>query len=102
MNVAECLANELKNRKWKREQIKIGGTTDLYQPLEKKYELLPQIYDVIKKHKTPVFIQTKSILILRDIQIINEMSKVTTVDIATSISTFNESIRKVIEPGAPI
>lgn len=99
-NVAECLEKELAKRSWKHEQIKIGGTTDLYQHSEKKYELLPKIYDVVKKYHTPIFIQTKSILILRDYEIIKELSKITTVDIATSISTFDESVRKVIEPGA--
>ncbi len=99
-NVAECLSRELNHKKWKHEQIKIGGTTDLYQHLEKRYELLPKIYEVIRKHKNPVFIQTKSTLILRDFEIIKELSKITSVDIATSITTFDESIRKVIEPGA--
>ena len=99
-NVAECLEKELGKRSWRHEQIKIGGTTDLYQHSEKKYELLPQIYDVVKRHRTPVFIQTKSILLLRDYEIIRELAKITTVDIATSISTFDESVRKVIEPGA--
>ena len=99
-NVHESLALEMNKKSWLNEQIKIGGTTDLYQHIEKKYELLPKIFDVIKKHKTPVFIQTKSTLILRDFEIIKELSKITTVDISTSISTFDESIRKVIEPGA--
>jgi DNA repair photolyase len=99
-NIAESLERELRRKSWKREQIKIGGTTDLYQHIEKKYELLPQIYDVVKRHKTPVFIQTKSTLILRDFEIIKELSKITDVDICTSISTFDETIRKVIEPGA--
>ncbi|MFZ4796952.1 MAG: SPL family radical SAM protein [Bacteroidia bacterium] len=99
-NIAECLTTEMNKNSWKKEQIKIGGTTDLYQHIEKKYELLPKIYEVIKKYKNPIFIQTKSTLILRDFEIIKELSKMTTVDIATSISTFDELIRKVIEPGA--
>ena len=66
----------------------------------KKYELLPKIYSVIKRHKNPVFIQTKSTLILRDFEILKELSEITSVDIATSITTFDESIRKIIEPGA--
>jgi DNA repair photolyase len=58
------------------------------------------VFDILKKTKTPIFIQTKSILIYRDIEIIRELSKVTTVDISASISTFDENIRKVLEPGA--
>ena len=99
-NVSESLEKELSQKKWNGSQIKIGGTTDLYQHLEKKYKLLPKIYAVIKRHKNPVFIQTKSTLILRDFEILKELSEITSVDIATSITTFDESIRKIIEPGA--
>lgn len=99
-NVSEKLEGELHEKKWKGAQIKIGGTTDLYQHIEKKYELLPKIFDVIKKYKNPIFIQTKSTLILRDFEIIKELSKITTVDVATSITSFDEKIRKIIEPNA--
>ena len=98
--MAQCLDLELHQKSWKREQIKIGGITDLYQHAEKRYELLPKIFDVIKKYRNPIFIQTKSNLILRDFEIIKELSKITIVDIATSISSFDERVRKVIEPGA--
>ena len=98
-NVAERLDAEMSRKSWKHDQIKIGGTTDLYQHAEKRYELLPKIYDVVKKHRNPIFIQTKSNLILRDFELIKELAKVTTVDIATSITSFDESVRKVIEPG---
>jgi len=99
-NVSECLDKEFHAKKWTKEQIKIGGTTDIYQHSEKKYELLPKIYKIVKKYKNPIFIQTKSTLILRDFELIKDLSKVTKVDIATSISTFDENVRKIIEPGA--
>ena len=100
-NVAEQLNIELRKKSWQKEQIKLGGISDIYQHSEKKYELLPQIYDVLKKNKTPIFIQTKSTLILRDFEIIKELARYTVVDISTSINTFDENIRKIIEPGAP-
>ncbi len=100
-NIAEILHNELRKKSWKAEQIKLGGISDIYQHAEKKYELLPQLIDVLKKSRNPVFIQTKSTLILRDLELIKELSKVTSVDISTSISTFDEDFRKIIEPGAP-
>jgi len=99
-NVAEQLHRELKKKSWAKEQIKLGGISDIYQHTEKKYALLPMVFDVLKKAKNPVFIQTKSILIYRDMEIIKELAKVTTVDISASISTFDEKIRKIIEPGA--
>lgn len=98
--MAECLEKELSNKKWKGQQIKIGGTTDLYQHSEKSYALMPKLLEVIKRHRNPVFIQTKSTLLLRDYELIKELAKITTVDIATSISTFDNNIQKIIEPGA--
>jgi DNA repair photolyase len=100
-NIAEQLFIELRKKSWQGEHIKLGGISDIYQHAEKKYELLPRLIDTLKKTRNPVFIQTKSILILRDFEIIKELAKYTTVDIATSISTFDESVRKIIEPGAP-
>ena len=99
-NVCERLDEELGKRKQKDAQLKIGGTTDIYQHIENKRMMIPKIYEIIKKHRTPIFIQTKSTLILRDIEQISALSKITDVDIATSISTFDESIQKTIEPRA--
>ena len=100
-NIAEILHTELRRKSWKGEHIKLGGISDIYQHAEKKYELMPQLIDVLKKTRNPVFIQTKSTLILRDFELIKELAKHTTVDIATSICTFDETARKIIEPGAP-
>lgn len=99
-NVAEQLWNEFRKKSWVREQVKLGGISDIYQHSERKYELLPLIFDIFRKTKNPVFIQTKSTLIYRDFEIIKELAKVTTVDISASISTFDEEARKIIEPGA--
>jgi len=100
-NIAEILYSELRKKSWKGEQIKLGGISDIYQYAEKKYELLPQLIDVLKKTRNPIFIQTKSTLIMRDYELIKELAKYTTVDIATSICSFDETARKIIEPGAP-
>ncbi len=100
-NIAEILYSELRKKSWKGEQIKLGGISDIYQYAEKKYELLPQLIDVLKKTRNPIFIQTKSTMIMRDYELIKELAKYTTVDIATSICSFDETARKIIEPGAP-
>lgn len=100
VNADECLHKEFSSAKWEKEQVKIGGTTDLYQHLESKYKLIPKLLKVVKKHKNPVFIQTKSTLILRDLELISELSGIIPVDIASSVSTSDETIRKIIEPGA--
>ncbi len=100
VNADECLQKEFSVAKWKKEQVKIGGTTDLYQHIESRYKLIPKLLKVIKRHRNPVFIQTKSTLILRDLEQISQLSQIVSVDIASSVSTSDEAVRKIIEPGA--
>lgn len=97
-NIAESLEKQLRSRTWKREVINLGGVTDSYQPAEEKYKLMPEILKVLIKYKTPVTISTKSKLILRDYDLIDELSKVTSVNIACTITTVNETVRELIEP----
>jgi len=72
--------------------------TDCYQIAEKKYRIMPQVLEVINKYPTPIIITTKSDLLLRDKEIIHEISKKTEVRIATSITTMDENLRTILEP----
>jgi len=97
-NIAEQLEKELNSNNWKGDIINIGGVTDSYQPIEAKYGLMRKILKLMIKYKNPVIISTKSNLILRDYDLINRLSKLTYVNIATTITTMDENIRKKIEP----
>ena len=97
-NVVELLEKELSNSNWKREIINIGGVTDSYQPAEKEYKLMPEILKLLIKFKTPAIISTKSDLILRDYDLIDELSRITYINVAATITTVDENIRKKIEP----
>jgi len=98
-NVVGQLEKELASDKWKREVINIGGVTDSYQPAEADYRLMPQILKLLIKYKTPAIISTKSSLILRDYDLIEELSRITYVNVAATITTMDEAIRSKIEPG---
>ncbi|MDD3065363.1 MAG: radical SAM protein [Endomicrobiaceae bacterium] len=101
-NIAESLEKQLSSKNWKREVINLGGVTDSYQPAEEKYKLMPEILKVLIKYKTPVTISTKSKLILRDYDLIDELSKVASVNIACTITTINETVRELIEPNTSL
>lgn len=98
-NVVEQLEMELKKSSWKREVINIGGVTDSYQPAEAVYKLMPDILKLLIKYKTPAIISTKSDLILRDYDLIDELSRITYINVASTITTVDEDVRKKIEPG---
>jgi len=99
-NIVEALEKELSSRRWKRDIVNLGGVTDSYQAIEAKYKLMPEILKLMIKYKTPITISTKSDLILRDIELLEELAKVAMVNVAVTITTMNENIRKKIEPGA--
>ncbi len=99
-NIPDLLEKELSAGSWKREVINIGGVTDSYQPAEELYRLMPEILKLLIKYKTPAIISTKSDLILRDYDLIDRLSRITYINVASTITTMDENLRTVIEPGS--
>lgn len=100
VNIAQQLDKELSHPGWKREVINIGGVTDSYQPAEQNLKIMPDVLRVLIKHKTPAIISTKSDLILRDYDLIAQLANITYVNIASTITTVDQNIAELIEPGA--
>lgn len=99
-NIIEKLGKKLSNPEWQREIVNIGGVTDSYQPAEKYYKLMPEILKLFIRFKNPAIISTKSDLILRDFNLIDELSRLTYINIAATVTTADEELRKLIEPGS--
>lgn len=99
-NMAERLDRQLSAPGWQRETVNLGGVTDSYQPAEADQKLMPDILRVLIKHKTPAIISTKSDLVLRDYDLIDELSRVAWVNVAASIITTDEALRQRLEPGS--
>lgn len=97
-NIIELLDKALSSPNWKREVVNIGGVTDSYQPAEAQYKLMRDVLKLMIKHKTPAIISSKSSLILRDYDLIDELSRLTYVNVAQTITTMDESVRKKMEP----
>ena len=98
-NIVEQLEKELSDSGWEREIVNIGGVTDSYQPAEEYYQMMPEILKLLIKYKTPAIISTKSDLILRDFDLIDELSILTYINVASTVTTTDEKLRKLIEPG---
>ena len=99
-NAAEVLAKEFAKKSWKRHPVCIGGVSDPYQNAEADFEILPKVLKVFIEYKNPLAITTKSVLLLRDIDLFAELAKVTNVSVAVSVSVLNEDYRKLLEPHA--
>lgn len=99
-NILEVLERELAAPTWERKVVNIGGVCDSYQECEANYKFMPEILRLMIKYKTPIIISTKTDLILRDLDLIDELSRITYVNIPLSITTVDPSISEKIEPGA--
>jgi DNA repair photolyase len=94
-NIANILSKELKKKQ--KGVVGISTVTDPYQPLEKKYKLTRYCLEQLLRYDFPVHIQTKSDLILRDIDLISKFSNI---EVMFSIGTLHDSERKILEPNA--
>ncbi|MDA8091881.1 MAG: radical SAM protein [Nitrospiraceae bacterium] len=96
VNASELLEMEVKKKKVGR--VWISGVCDAYQPLEKKYLITRRCLEILVDAGWPFTIQTKSPLVLRDLEIIMSASDA---EVGFTITTADERIRKIFEPGAP-
>ncbi len=96
VNAPELLRLEITRKK--PGKVWVSGVCDPYQPLEAKYKLTRQCLEILAKHNWSVVIQTRSALVLRDIDIIK---KAKDFDVGFSIPTADDGIRKLFEPNAP-
>ncbi len=96
INAAELLTREVKKKR--RGRVWISGVCDAYQPLERKYRLTRKCLEILAGEGWPVTIQTKSPLVLRDLDILRRASDC---EVGFTITTADEKVRRIFEPGAP-
>jgi DNA repair photolyase len=95
INASELLAGEIKKKRMGR--VWVSGVCDPYQAAEKKYKLTRKCLGVLLENQWPVTIQTKSSLVLRDIELLVQFNDI---EVGFSITTADDKIRKLFEPGA--
>lgn len=96
-NALQILENELSKKKTKG-VIGIGSMSDTYNPFEKQYEQTRGALQLISKYGYGVSIDTKSDLILRDIDLLKEINSKNNVIVKFTITTPKDELSKIIEP----
>ena len=96
INAPELLAREIVRKKPGR--VWVSGVCDAYQDLERGHLLTRRCLEILVKHGWPVTIQTKSPLVLRDLDLLGGAADA---EVGLTITTADERIRKIFEPGAP-
>src|SRR4051794_16885936 len=98
-NIVEVLRRELGRRSWRGEGVVIGAATDPYQPAEGRFRLTRGCLEALAAFRNPLSIITRGPLIVRDIDVLVEASRVASVAINISIPTLDQRIWRQTEPG---
>jgi DNA repair photolyase len=121
VNAADLLRIEI--RKKKPARVWVSGVCDPYQPLEAHYKLTRQCLEILAQNRWPVTVQTRSPLVLRDIELLKQMSlpggpspnaslpglgappaisqASEILEVGFSVTTADDEVRKLFEPHAP-
>ena len=101
VNVPDLLRQELSRRSWKRETVAFGTATDPYQPIEGRYRITRRCLEAFRDYRTPIGLITKGTMVVRDIDVLLELSRRAKTTVAFSIPTIDEEVWARTEPGTP-
>ncbi len=101
-NAASALDREFSKEKWNKNlTVNVSTVTDPYQPAEKEFGITRKILEIFLKHHNALLITTKSDLVLKDIDILEEISKTGFLNVCMTITTLDQGLSDKIEPKVP-
>jgi len=98
----ELLRKELMKPSWKGDEIVFSFTSDPYIPLESHYKLTRQCLEVCAEFRQPIGVITKSALIRRDIDVLQELSRNAKLGVFFTIPFTDKEVARAVEPYAPL
>lgn len=97
---AQLLEAYLRKPRYQCKPITLGANTDGYQPIERKLQITRQLLEIMHAYKQPVCIITKSALVCRDLDLLQDMARQQLVKVAVSITTRDPHLARIMEPRA--
>ena len=101
LNIPGLLRRELSRSSWDYETVVIGTATDPYQPIEGKYRLTRQCLEAFCQKGSPVSLVSKGTMMIRDQDILAELSERAGCTVCFSITTLDDDLWRRLEPGTP-
>ncbi len=101
VNAPELLRIELARPSWRGEHVALGTNTDPYQWAEGRYKLMPGIWEAMRDAANPCSVLTKSPLLVRDLELMKQISQRTDFSAAVSVPTLDERAWRATEPHTP-
>jgi DNA repair photolyase len=101
VNAPEVLRRELRRKSWTGAHVAMGTNTDPYQRCEGRYRLTREVLEVLRDYANPCSVLTKSPLLLRDLDLFQELAETAGFTANLSIGTLDEEVWRRSEPGTP-
>jgi DNA repair photolyase len=98
-NFVDVLTRELAKPSWHGEYIAVGTATDCYQPIEGHYKLTRRSIEALLRARNPIGLITKGPMVVRDRDLLVELSRVATCTVCISVPTVDEQAWERLEPG---
>ena len=99
-DVVEQLQQELSAPGYRCQVLALGTNTDPYQPIEKRYQLMRGILELMLETEHPITITTKSSLVERDVDLLQELAAHNLVMVSLSVTTLDHDVARKLEPRA--
>jgi DNA repair photolyase len=96
--IAKLLRAALSSPDWTPKRVAIGGVTDPYQPVEKRLRLTRSCLEVFAEFRNPCSVVTKSGLVTRDIDVLQELARFQAGRVYVSVTTLDPEMHRLLEP----
>ena len=98
----DLLRAELRQGRDKGLPIALGTATDPYQPAERQFEITRRMLEVFAEFQgLDLSITTKSVLILRDMELLESLAARHRLSVHMTVTTTDERLARLLEPKAP-
>ena len=96
-NAPQLLEKALKSKR-KKCMIGTGAMSDPYMHCEKELQLTRKCLEIIQKYGFGIAIQTKSDMILRDMDLLDEINRSAKAVVQMTLTTYDDEMCSIIEP----
>ena len=97
-NAPELLEAALRKKR-KRCMVGTGAMCDPYIPLEKNLRLMRSCLEIIDRYNFGAAVQTKSDLVLRDLDLLTDINRKTKAVVQMTLTTADDPLCRIVEPG---
>ncbi|CAM4143474.1 Radical SAM protein [Bordetella tumbae] len=99
-NAVDVLRTELSRPGYRVSPINIGSATDVYQPIEREWQLTRGVLELLLQTRHPATIVTKNALIERDLDLLQPLAEQRLITVYVSVTTLDTEMARTLEPRA--